>query len=288
MRSKPCIPEIRGRYDSLTAAEKRIADQILQNPSEAVGLSAAALAARAETASSAVVRFCHSLEFEGYADFKMHLAVELSQTEPLGFLPGISIHDSSGEILDKVFAANMQSLKDTAKRLDRAAFEEVVQRIAVAETVYVYGVGTSASLAGDLQYRLMTLGYNAMVFSDVVQMFVSTLNIKERAVAIGISHSGRTQCILDALTLAKGQGAETVCITSYMASPITRICDHTLAVYSAETQYPVEAVAARTAQMSVIDALAAALSVRGKEDPAVRSKVIHEVVNSVRCRGGKR
>lgn len=287
MSNKLCISEIRCRYDSLTAAEKRIADQILNNPIEVAGLSAAALAKRACTASSAVIRFCRSLEFEGYSDFKMHLAVELAQSEPIGFMPGISANDSTSEIVEKVFAANIKSLKDTLKRMNYSVFESVINRMAESSCIYVYGLGTSASAAVDLQYRLMTLGYHAFAFSDAAQMAVSALNINETDVVIGITNSGRTKCILDTLSLARSRGATTVCITSHIGSPATRLCDYVLMGYSTETKYPIEAVSARTALASIIDALAAALSVRSQEPPESRAQAIHKVVNTLLRQGGK-
>ena len=46
------MPQIQKRYAALTAAEKRIADYVQQNPSQTLSLSAAVLAQQADTAAS--------------------------------------------------------------------------------------------------------------------------------------------------------------------------------------------------------------------------------------------
>lgn len=285
MAYKPCIPEIRSRYNSLTPAEKRLADYILQQPAETVELSASALADKASTASSAVIRLCHSLGFGGFSEFKMQLAVELSQEQELSYMPGIGPGDDSSTVLEKVFAANVKALQDSLKKLDRGVFDTVVDIIDRAEKIYIYGCGTSGGIASDLQYRLMSIGYTAFVFSDASNSRVSVLNITDRDAVIGISYSGRTSIIADTLKWANEIGAETVCISSFDGSPVTRVAKHVLTVYSEETAYPVEAVSARIAQMSVIDAITAALSARHHEAAVQRARDLHEALNIVRYGG---
>ena len=55
MDPKCFMPQIQKLYGTLTAAEKRIADYVLQYPSQTLSLSASALALQADTAASAVV-----------------------------------------------------------------------------------------------------------------------------------------------------------------------------------------------------------------------------------------
>ncbi len=288
MENRPCLPEIRSCYAGLTPAEKRIADCILEQPAETVGLSAAALAARASTASSAVIRLCRTLGFSGFSEFKMQLAVELAQNETLHYMPGIRPGDSSSEVLEKVFSADVKCLRDTAKKLDRTAFEAVVEGICRAGTVYIYGVGSSAGIACDLQYRLISLGYPALVFTDISFMSISTLNVREGDLAIGISHSGRTCATVDTLEKAGAAGAETACITSYSGSPLARISRHVLSVYADETRYPMEAVSSRIAQLAVVDAITAALSARRDEESGRRYEEIHAAVDAIRYPEGRR
>lgn len=276
------LKEITKQYASLTPAEKKLADYVLQYPSETVGLSAAALAQRAGTAPSAVVRFCKSLGFEGFPAFKVRLAVALSQQIPASYMSGAARGDSSSTVLDKIFAANIKALQDTVARIDRVAFSEAVALLAGANTIHIYGVGTSAGMVNELQHRLMILGFRSQGFTDIASMRLSTMNLQPGDVAIGISHSGRTLVTMETLELSRKAGANTVCLTSYSASPITTVCDQVLTVYCDETHYPVEAASARIAQTGVIDALVAALSVQRYDISVQRSAQIHDLMETIR------
>ena len=279
------LREISRQYAVLTPAEKKLADYVMRYPSETVNLSAAALAAHAGTAPSAVIRFCKSLGFEGFSDFKVRLAVSLSRQTPASYMSSATKGDSSSTVLDKIFAANIKALQDTAARIDRQVFSDVVESLIHANCIHIYGVGTSAGMVNELQHRLMLLGFHSHCFTDVATMRLSTMNLHPGDVAIGISHSGRTAVTVDALDLSRRAGAKTVCLTSYSASTITKVSDLVLTVFCDETHYPVEATSARIAQTGVIDALVAALSVECYDEAVCRSARIHELMEPIRCLG---
>jgi len=273
------LPELQTHYQQLTPAEKKLADFVLRYPSQTVTLSAAALARQAGTAPSAVIRFCKSLGYKGFSDLKLQLAVALRQPS---YLPGMDRDDGPETVLQKIFAANIKALQDTAARLDKDAFCATVRLLTEARTVHIYAVGTSAPPAQELEHRLMLLGISARAYTDVVQMSLSTMNLGPGDVAVGISHTGRTQPTVDALAKSRLAGAATVCLTSYSASPITEQADRVLTVYSDDTRYPTEAVSARIAQIGVIDALVAALSVARFDRAAERSQKTHDLLEDIR------
>ena len=279
---KSCLLEIQTKYAVLTAVERTVADYILRNSESVVRMSVAKLAANAGTVSSAVIRCCKSLGFTGYSELKLSLAAELARNRQLNYVPYISPEDDTGAILDKVFAAGVKVLHDTAEKINRQALQTIVDLIGKARAVYIYGIATSAGIARDFQYRVMQLGYTVFVFTDIVEMKVSTMNIRPGDAAIGISHSGRTVATIEALRLAKEAGAVTACITSYPQSRITRICDHSIEIYADEIRYPAEAISARMAHIGVIDAIIIALSMNAREAAAERSKRTHEFANSIR------
>ena len=185
-------------------------------------------------------------------------------------------------ITDKVFSANIKTLHDTAANLDRTALQQIVNALAKAHSIYIYGIGTSATLCRDFQYRLMQIGYSAVCLTDVPSMKVSTMNIRADDVAIGISHSGRTIATVETLQMAKEQGAVTACVTSFACSPITSCCDHAIVIRSEEISYPIESISARLAHITVLDAITMALSAQNYEETLRRSKRTHELVNTVR------
>lgn len=282
MEQEKFMPQLRKQYDSLTAAEKRLADYVLKHPSRVLNMSAQALAQQAETAASAVVRFCKSLGYSGYAEFKVRLAVELSRTEPASYMTGVEPEDEPSLVLEKIMAANIKALRDTLGGMDKEAFAQAAGLLSGARKIYVYGIGTSSGLAEELAHRLMLLGLDVRAYTDAVSMRLSTMNLQPEDVAFGISHSGRTAAVVDTMALAREAGSATVCLTSYNASPITRSCGAVLTVCCDETNYPIEASAARIAQSAVLDALVAAVSAKRFDTAVARGYRVHDLLEDIR------
>ena len=86
-------------------------------------------------------------------------------------------------------------------------------------------------------------------------MTVMAKNMKPGDVAFGISHSGTTKAVVDAVRCAKQAGALTMALTSFEKSLLCSESDYGITVYADEENYPVEAVSARIAHMCVVDAL---------------------------------
>lgn len=279
MKNRSCLTTIKQKYDTLTPVERKIADYILAEAGNVISMSIADFAESAGVVKSAVIRCCKTLGFEGYSELKLSLAMELSKNKQLNFVPYIDKNDSVQNILEKVFSANVKTLHDTAEDVNIATIEKIVDIIDKAGIIYIYGIGTSAVIASDFQYRLTQIGYTAICFTDVPSMKVSTLNIKKGDVAFGVSNSGQTTATIDALLLAKEMGAETACITGYPDSRITHICDHPLVISSDEIQYPIEAISSRIAQISLLDTIIISLSARHYETAVERASKTRDFVN---------
>lgn len=144
------------------------------------------------------------------------------------------------------------------------------------------GIGTSAGIACDFQYRLTEIGLSAFFFTDVANMRVSALNIREGDAAIGISNSGRTAATADALALAREHGAKTVCVTSYPKCELVKNSDYPIVIKTDEIQYPTEGISARIAHISVLDSLAVSLSAKDFARAVRRSAKIHDLIDELR------
>ena len=282
MSQRLCIAAIKDKYSNLTAKEKLAADFILQNPERGISMSIAELAENSGVVKSVIVRLCRSLGYSGYAEFKLLLSKEPVRNEQLGFFPNITRDDTPESILNKVFAANIKTLYGPLSSINRETLSAVVDLLQGANRIYIYGIGTSAGIVCDFQYRLMQLGYTAFCFQDIAIIKVSTLNITEGDVGIGISNSGRTIATVDALKLAREKGAKTVCLTSFSGCEIIKHSDFPLVVYTDEINYPIEAISARLAHISVLNVIAIALSSKNFGQTIKRMAQTHDLINTVR------
>ena len=84
---------------------------------------------------------------------------------------------------------------------------------------------------------------------------ITASHLTDRDVAIGISHSGSSKDIVDALKIARLRGATAISITNKGKSPITKVSDITLFTASNETKYTILGLNSRISQLSIISSI---------------------------------
>jgi DNA-binding MurR/RpiR family transcriptional regulator len=254
-----CFVRIHGTYASLRAAEQRVADFILKHPEELIHLTVTELAEKTQTSESTVVRLCQKIGYKGYQEFKIMLARDLvGPTETV--YEEIVSSDDIPTLKQKVFAANAQALKDTMEVLQDDELERAVLAISKARRIEIYGIGGSAPLAFDAYHKFMRLGLNAVWLSDGDLMAMSSSLLGEHDVALGISHTGGSRDVCDAMENAQVSGSTTICITHRATSPITKVAHIKLFTAAKETLFGSDAMSSRIAQLSIVDTLYAGIA----------------------------
>ncbi|SDT24133.1 MurR/RpiR family transcriptional regulator [Actinoplanes derwentensis] len=249
------VVRARGLLPSLSPAEQRVARVIIEEAATASRLTITDLAERAGSSETTVIRFCRAMGFAGYSELRLTLAAESGRrddtTEAIG--SDISPGDDLAEVVKKIAFADARAVEETASQIDIAVLGQVVELLAEARRVDIYGVGASAFVATDFQHKLHRIGRVAFAWSDTHVAMSSAALLDERDVAFGISHTGTTSDTIDAFTEAKRHGARTVALTNFPRSPITTLADLVLTTAARETTYRSGAMSSRLAQLTVID-----------------------------------
>ncbi|MEU4218883.1 MurR/RpiR family transcriptional regulator [Actinoplanes sp. NPDC026623] len=246
----------RGLLPSLSPAEQRVARVIIDEAATAARLTITDLAERAGSSETTVIRFCRAMGFAGYSDLRLTLAGEAGRAydaadEPVG--SDISESDDLAQVVKKIAFADARAVEETATQIDIAVLEQVVDLVAGARRVDIYGVGASAFVAMDFQQKLHRIGRIAYAWSDTHLALTSAALLDERDVAFGISHTGTTSDTIDAFAEAGRNGARTVALTNFPKAPITQVADLVLTTAARETTFRSGAMASRLAQLTVID-----------------------------------
>jgi len=263
-KREPCLAKIRSIYPSLFSAEKKVADVILGKPEEIIHLPVRDVARRSGVAESTVVRFCRSIGYSGYGKLKISLAQDLaSQVQYIH--QNIQSRDDSTEVTKKVFHANIQGLYDTLKMVDNVEIDKAIEALLEAKKILFCGVGTSAPIAEEAFHRFLYLGLPCIFSGDPHLQIGLALSLTEKDIALGVSHSGTTEDTLKPLRIAKDNGATVICITNYIHSPIAQLADIKLITSFREIIFRIAAMAARVAQLSIIEALYVNVAIRMKE-----------------------
>lgn len=276
--------QIKRLYCNLTSAERKVATHVIESPHEVTGLTVHQLAEKCDVASSAVIRFCKSVQLSGFSELKIELARELGskKEEQKNALPSVEPESGTEGVVRKVFSAGMQTLQDTLDMLDFSKVEKMSELLVRAKHIFLFGIGTSSTVVTDAQYRLSQLGLWATACTDILLMGVTAANLDEGDVVLAISHSGRTKAVVDAVRLAKKKGATVMAITSFKDSILYEESDVAATVFADEVTYPVEAVSARVAHICLVDSLAMLLATHNYDSFADHIKSRNDVLEGIR------
>jgi DNA-binding MurR/RpiR family transcriptional regulator len=255
--SSPLV-RIRSLLPGLARAEQRVAKVVLDSPSTVARRSITEVAEAAGTSETTVTRFCKAIGVGGYPELRIALAADTARTEVRADrdLGGeITPADDLKTVVGKVTFADSRAVEETADQLDIDVLSKVVDAIAGARRVDVYGVGASAFVAADLQQKLHRIGRTCFAWNDTHIMLTSAAVLTGEDVAVAISHTGATTDTVEALRVARLHGATTVALTNYPTSPIADMADHVLTTAARETTFRSGATASRIAQLTVVDCL---------------------------------
>ncbi|MGA5351750.1 MurR/RpiR family transcriptional regulator [Streptomyces thermodiastaticus] len=254
------LGDIRTALPSLAPAERRVAEAVLGDPAQAALLSISALAARARTSVTTVMRFCRTVGLTNYPQLRLALAGAAAREHALrGDRPPISTDisatDSLEQVVEKIVYNETRSLQDTGAGLDVATLRRAVDAVAGARRIDIFGMGASGFVGQDLHQKLHRIGLMAFIWTDVHAALTAAALLGSADVAIGISHSGATADTVEPLQVAAGRGATTIALTNFARSPIAECADLLLTTAAHETPYRSGATASRIAQLAVVDCL---------------------------------
>ena len=192
---------IRGLLPSLNEQEQKVGQYVLDHPYEVIHLAMTELAERCGVGDTTIFRFCRRVRTEGYQDFKICLAQELTPVSP-PIYAAVEAGDTMAEAARKVIAGDMKSLEDTLRVLDLEALERAAEVLLAARRVDIYGSGGGAIAALELQYKLMRVGVRAVPHTDTEMQVISATLLTPADLAVAVSHSGVSQDLLRALKVA--------------------------------------------------------------------------------------
>jgi DNA-binding MurR/RpiR family transcriptional regulator len=226
-----CIIRIKGVYDSLKSAEKRLADYVLQNPQEAVNSTMKELCSKSESSYATLFRFCRKLGFPGYKEFRNSLIKDIilnrdSQDELENF--PIGENTPTELICERIFNFAHKILEDSMTMLDTSLINKAVDKILTSKSVYFIGAGTSGISARYAFSKFFRLGMPAFAESDptIYRMKASIMGPEDTLFVI--SSSGRTASVVDSARTAKKCGAFVISLSDFAISPITKVSDLSL------------------------------------------------------------
>lgn len=218
---------INKRYNTLRKSEKRVAEFVQKHLDEAVLLTTQSLAERCNTSDATVIRFCRSLGYKTFNEFKTALVPELLHNGE-SILKGIGGKGEPDKIKETFLQNIHKQIDTTVINLHFKELKEIARQIINAKRIIIIGIGGAAGVAYILNDSLGVLGIYSNYINDrsIIQNIIPTLNSSD--VIIGISHSGETEEIVSAIKVAHEYGSVTIALTNFSPSPLSNNSKYTL------------------------------------------------------------
>lgn len=248
---------ISAEYYVFTPSEKKIADFILANQDGLAYLSIGQLAAGAAVAEATVSRFCRRLGFRNFVEFKLTAANTALRFKPANNpLSGqIERADTVEDICRKLYSAEVDALAQTMEVLDAAEVVRAADLLENARRVLFMGQGGSMLLAQEAAHLFSTVGNHFIPVIDSHMQAIAAAMMEQGDVILFFSYSGSTRAMMETLKLAKERGGRVILVTRFPKSPGAELSDIVLQCGANENPLQSGSIAARIAQMYLVDVL---------------------------------
>ena len=277
--SSEIFVKIKFLYPSLTKSEKRAADIALEEPEKVINYTLSDYSKNADCSDASIMRFCRKLGLSGLKELKQQLS-DVSSTAYDNGVNKIRSGDDAYTIFKKIVWQYEKTLQDTLF-LCNEDFDRAISAVAEAKRIVFFGIGDAWVVCNFAFTKFQRLGLNAATYTDTAQALVSAGQLREGDLAVGISFSGETKLVVDALRLAKENRATTLCITHYPSCELVKYSD--IKIFTATTDYTPghEEIARGTAEFAIIDTLYMGVVVRNSDGfDKNRRKAIQVIIDN--------
>ena len=146
---------IRTRYNTLSPAQKKVADYVLANPKNVMLRPLSALARSCETSETTIIRLLRKLDYDSYQVFRVMIAQESFPPTATSVYEEVKSGDDVGEIKRKVIDVTISSIKDLDSILDEKAITDFVDSLLQSRRTVFMGVGASSMIASDAYHKFL-------------------------------------------------------------------------------------------------------------------------------------
>ena len=256
---------IKASASSMSKAQKKIAEYIIENFDKAAFMTAIRLARFADVSESTVVRFAMELGYDGYPE--MRRALQDSMRTKLTSVQRIRVAKDrlgSRDILTQVLSSDIEQIRQTMEETDSTDFAKAVDVIVEAKNIYILGLRSSSFLAKFMGFYFDLLFSNSRVISESPdsEVFEQIVRLSEGDLLIAISFPRYSRRTIKTMQYAHSIGAKIIAITDGMASPLTELADISLCARSDMISF----LDTLVAPLSLVNALVVAVSEKAPGD----------------------
>ncbi|MCI8319413.1 MAG: MurR/RpiR family transcriptional regulator [Lachnospiraceae bacterium] len=223
---KSVLETIRSEYSKLPMAERKIADFILEHPTEINDKNVSQLAKLGNVSDATVVRFCKHLGYKGFHQFAIFLANDNGKIaeERKAHEELLKSEDSVSSIIRRY----TEEIFKIRYELSSELLETCADLIRSSTFVHIIAVGNTNPLAQYMHFKMERLGVRSTAEISP-EGFLNQVNLAGKSdVVLAISQSGSSKQVVEGVRLAKKRGIKAIAITTSTISPLSVISDYIL------------------------------------------------------------
>ena len=256
MSEENVFSRITQEYYQLTASEKKLATFVVANGQRSQTMSISELAAACGVAEATISRFCRRMGYRGYSAFRLAIAAATAARENSDPLSGeIQPEDTVPDLCAKLASANIDAIRETQGLIRPENIQAAADALLAAHTVLCMGQGGSMLMAEEAAHLFTTAFPGFFAISDSHMQVIAAANLTEKDIILFFSYSGSTKELMDVLQIAQRRHIRTVLVTRSPGSPGAGLADLVLQCGPTEGPLQLGSVAARIAQLYLIDVL---------------------------------
>jgi len=250
-------------YESLSKTEKRVADYLRLHPDKMIVSSLQAVSEKCSVSDASVLRFCRSLGFSGYQDFKAALVPELLK-RGLRIYQEIDYDDDFTYARQKFLENLNNDISQTLTQYSEKTITTVASRIVRAKNIVIVGLAGSAGVARIFNDCLLGLGIYSSYLSDRVEIERVVSQLGKKDLIFGISHSGETQEVVHAIKRGRENQVFTIGMANFVSSSVAKLSDVVLMTAATENLLGSYSCQPRIAQLALLEFITFKISAKLK------------------------
>lgn len=267
-------------YYQLTASEKKLANYVVAHGQRSQSMSISELAAACGVAEATISRFCRRMGYRGYSDFRLATAASTASRLDSGPLMGeIRPDDTVPDLCRKLAGAEIDAIRETQALICPEHIQTAAGILLTAEKVLCMGQGGSMLMAEEASHLFTTVFSGFFPVQDSHMQVIAASNLTEQDAILFFSYSGATKDMMDVMKIVKQRKTKTVLVTRYPGSPGAELADCVLQCGSTEGPLQLGSVAARIAQLYLIDVLFSEMCRRDLEHCKHQRELVADVLS---------
>ena len=252
------LHRLRTMLEFMNSAERKIAKVILADPERFTKYSLSELARISGVAQGSIINFSKKYCGGGFPELKLAVARAIVGSKETPFSTTAAT-GTMRESLNSTVSDICIALDNTAALNSEDELSAAVDMLLSAKKIEIYGIFRSAVVATDMYFQLIQLGVPSTFVSDVLTCAMSASMLDSESLVVAVSSSGQTQDVIDAVKLAKANGAKILAITAHKESPLASLADVTLIASPSGNTLSGHSTEIRTSQLALVDTLCTSL-----------------------------